>query len=123
MEIDRQIFHLTQVLTHPGTSILVAGDGPLFGAVTLHVLPNLTYGGRPYALIENVITDQNHRGRGIGRNLMNAAIDAARDQRAYKVMLLTGQARAAVTFYEKLGFSADEKTGMILRLEDATVTD
>lgn len=117
LEIDRHILHVTQVLSHPGTSVFVAGGPPLMGAVTLHVLPNATYGGRPYALIENVITDQCHRGQGIGRKLMEAAIAAARADNAYKVMLLTGKTRAASGFYSKLGFSSGEKEGMILRLE------
>ena len=104
------------VLAHIGTSVFGAVHGGNVRAMaTLHVLPNVSYGGRPYALIENVVTDQNHRGQGLARAVMQAAIDAAKAANAYKIMLLTGKANNAVGFYERLGFSGDEKAGMILR--------
>lgn len=34
---------------------------------------------------------------------------------AYKLMLLTGDARGAVGFYEKVGFTGHEKNGLIYR--------
>ncbi|MEO1364479.1 MAG: GNAT family N-acetyltransferase [Pseudomonadota bacterium] len=83
--------------------------------VTLHILPNMTQGGRPYALIENVVTHAEHRGAGHGRQVMEAAVAAAWAADCYKIMLLTGQTAQARGFYEALGFSADEKWGMTLR--------
>ncbi len=104
------------VLTHPGTQVFGAMDGPRLAAmVTLHLLPNVTYGGRPYGLIENVVTARALQKRGFGRAALEAAIDAAWAAEAYKIMLLTGQARGAKGFYETLGFRADEKWGMSLR--------
>ncbi len=107
-----------RLLTHPGTEVFVAdaGDRPL-AAVTLHVLPNMTYGGAPYALIENVVTAADRRGQGLGEAVMAHAVERARLAGCYKVMLLTGRIRGAAGFYEKLGFSGDEKTGMILRFD------
>lgn len=108
-----------EVITHPGTEVLGVFDGEMLVAmVTLHVLPNMTNGGRPYALIENVVTHQAVRKQGLGRMAMQAAIDRACLADAYKVMLLTGKANGARRFYEKLGFSADEKWGMVWRAED-----
>ena len=105
----------TKILKHEGTTVLAAENGiEIVGLVTLHLMPNLTFGERPYALIENVITTSNLQGQGIGRQIMQAAIDLARSQNAYKVMLLTGQGRGAKGFYEKLGFNAEDKHGMII---------
>ncbi|MEX0370881.1 MAG: GNAT family N-acetyltransferase, partial [Tateyamaria sp.] len=87
----------------------------LVAMATLHVLPNVTQGGRPYALIENVVTHAGHRGTGAGRRVMDAAIAAAWDADCYKIMLLTGRTAEARGFYEKLGFVADEKWGMTIR--------
>ncbi|WP_299043736.1 GNAT family N-acetyltransferase [uncultured Tateyamaria sp.] len=102
--------------SHSGTTVLGAFDGDVLTAmVTLHILPNMTHGGRPYALIENVVTHADHRGRGRGRQVMQAAIDAAWVAECYKIMLLTGRTANARGFYEKLGFGADEKWGMTLR--------
>ncbi|WP_085905679.1 GNAT family N-acetyltransferase [Kiloniella majae] len=126
------------LLAHPGTSVIVAVDqeseatagkadkakaarqicAPVCAIVTLHVLPNMTYLGRPYALIENVITSQEYRGQGLGRQVMARAIDMAWEANAYKIMLLTGKGRkdgGTKGFYESLGFSDEDKYGMTLR--------
>ncbi|MCV3270989.1 GNAT family N-acetyltransferase [Roseobacter sinensis] len=104
------------VLAHPGTTIhgALAADR-VIGMVTLHILPNVTWDGRPYALIENVATAGDWRWRGIGRRVMQSAIDHARTQKVYKIMLLTGQKRGARGFYEALGFDCEDKHGMVMR--------
>ena len=108
-----------EILDHPGTSIFVAEEDDLLVAVvSLHILPNMTFGGRPYALIENVITAKTYRGQGWGKKVMEQAIQKAWDADVYKIMLLSSQKRKDGTargFYENLGFSADEKFGMTLR--------
>ena len=90
-------------------------DGCVVAMATLHILPNVTWGGRPYALVENVVTAAKHRGNGFGRETLEAARDAAWAQDCYKIMLLTGQGRNATGFYESVGFSRDNKFGMIIR--------
>lgn len=111
---DRAMFET--VLAHPGTTIHgKEQDGRIIAMVTLHILPNLTYGGRPYGLIENVVTATGVRGQGVGRQVMEHVADTARAAGCYKLMLLTGRGRAAKGFYETVGFTADEKWGMIRR--------
>lgn len=107
---------LTEVLAHPGTCIIGAGeDTRVLSMATLHILPNMTVSGRPYALIENVVTLQAHQGRGFGRAVMGYAQELAWEANAYKIMLLTGRSAAARGFYEKLGYSAGQKWGMVKR--------
>ncbi|MBT8414752.1 MAG: GNAT family N-acetyltransferase [Boseongicola sp.] len=104
------------VLQHDGTFVFGAErDGQIIAMVTLHILPNVTWGGRPYALVENVITSAAHRGKGVARQVMQTAIGAAWSAGCYKIMLLTSQARGAKGFYEAVGFSDDNKYGMTLR--------
>ncbi len=104
------------VLRHPGTTVFAAeSEGRLAALATLHLLPNVTYGGRPYALIENVVSAAAYRGQGCGRAVMEAAIAHAWEADAYTVMLLTGRQLDARGFYERLGFTADAKFGMTLR--------
>lgn len=106
----------TALLAHPGTTVFGSFDeGALAALVTLHVLPNMTRGARPYALIENVASLPRYRGAGHGRDAMQAAIDAAWEAGCYKIMLLTGQNTGARGFYESLGFRADQKFGMQMR--------
>ncbi|MCH2250977.1 GNAT family N-acetyltransferase [Cognatishimia sp.] len=112
----KAIAQFAKVLAHDGTTIFGALSGDQVKAmVTLHLMPNVTYGGRPYGLIENVVTDQEARGQGLAKAAMTAALEAAWLADAYKVMLLTGLGNEAVGFYEKLGFVSTEKAGMILR--------
>lgn len=104
------------ILGHPGTSVLGAeADGRVASMATLHLMPNMTWGGRPYALIENAVTLAASRGRGLGRAVVEAAVRTAWEADAYKVMLLTGRDAGAAGFYEALGFSGDDKHGMTLR--------
>ncbi|WP_300029805.1 N-acetyltransferase [uncultured Roseobacter sp.] len=104
------------VLDHPGTAVLGAfTDTGLVAMLTLHLLPNVTWSARPYALIENVVTRGDQQRRGFGRRVMQAALEAAWDADAYKVMLLTGQKRGARGFYESVGFSAEDKHAMVAR--------
>jgi len=105
-----------RVLAHPGTTVMGAFDrSELAGMATLHILPNMTYGGRPYGLIENVVTAANFRRRGVGRLVLTRLIDMAWEADAYKVMLLTGKAREAHEFYRKVGFDDSDKYGMVVR--------
>lgn len=105
------------VLAHPGTQVLGAFvDGRLVSVLTLHVLPNMTHHGRPYALIENVVTLPEYRGQGYARALFERATEVVRAAGGYKIMLLTGRKNDAKAFYEKVGFDPDEKWGMVMRL-------
>lgn len=104
------------VLDHPGTGVFGAFSGnDLAAMVTLHLLPNVLWSGRPYGLIENVVTRRNFQRQGFGRLAMQAAIDAAWDTGAYKLMLMTGQKRGATGFYEAVGFTGRDKFAMVLR--------
>ena len=107
---------LEQLLLYPGSSILVGirGDA-LVATCTLIVIPNLTRGATPYALIENVVTDARHRKRGYGRLILEAAMAAAWRHGCYKVMLLTGSKDpATLRFYVEAGFE-QSKTGFQAR--------
>jgi GNAT superfamily N-acetyltransferase len=75
-----------------GSAIFVGEmNASLVGSCTLVVLPNLTRGGRPYGLIENVVTHSQFRKRGIGKRLLDVASRAAWQAGCYKVMLMTGR--------------------------------
>ena len=104
------------VIDHPGTCIFGAFlDDRLVSMLTLHLLPNVLWRGRPYALVENVVTLRAYQQRGLGHTVMQAAIAAAWAADAYKIMLMTGQKRGAKGFYEAVGFSSEDKFAMVMR--------
>ncbi|MHA1985540.1 MAG: GNAT family N-acetyltransferase [Promethearchaeota archaeon] len=94
-------------------------DNELVSSCTLSVIPNLTRGGRPYGLIENVVTHAEYRRRGFGTSILQHALEVAWENKCYKVMLLTGSREPAIhQFYEKTGFKMGVKTGFVATASD-----
>jgi len=114
--VEDAVRHWERLSLYPGSGILVAClDETLVATCTLVVIPNLTRGGAPYALIENVVTHAAHRNRGHGKAVLKAATDAAWRAGCYKVMLLTGSKRPeTLKFYHDAGFE-QSKTGFQIR--------
>jgi GNAT superfamily N-acetyltransferase len=93
--------------------------GALVSSCTLAVIPNLTRGCKPYALIENVVTHEAHRGRGYGSEVLRVAKAHAWEQGCYRVLLLTGRKDPeTLRFYESAGFDPHGKQGFVARPED-----
>jgi GNAT superfamily N-acetyltransferase len=113
---DEALAILQRFLCYPGSAILIGeADGVLATSCTLIVIPNLTRGGRPYGLIENVVTHAERRGRGFGRLVLQAATERAWAEGCYKVMLMTGSKKpSTLAFYERAGFEPS-KTGFQIR--------
>ncbi len=108
------------LLTSPLADVLVAQvDGTVAASCLLLIVPNLTRGGRPFAMIENVVTDAAFRRRGLGTRLLALAGDRARAAHCYKIMLATGRTDEAVLrFYEQAGFTRGGKTFFEMRWLD-----
>ncbi|HIZ20985.1 MAG TPA: GNAT family N-acetyltransferase [Firmicutes bacterium] len=103
------------VRAFPGCTVLVAEKGgkPV-STCTVTVIPNLTHGGRPYAVVENVVTDAAFRGRGLASACLKRAEELARQAGCYKMMLLTGSRQGStLRFYERAGYNRTDKTGFV----------
>lgn len=111
-DLARSETSFDQFLRYDGSAIFLGEtDGTLVSSCALVVIPNLTRGGAPYGLIENVVTHQAYRGRGFGTAVLDAAAQRAWDQGCYKVMLMTGSKRPeTLSFYQRAGFE-QSKTG------------
>ena len=90
----------------------------LISACNAVVVPNLTRGTRPYAVIENVVTHADHRRTGVGTKVMRRLIDECIARGCYKVMLMSSAERASVhAFYESLGFDKRSKQAFVLKVK------
>lgn len=98
-----------RLLSDPTAAALVAtaGAGPLgFLAVRLYETPpEPTMVPRRRAHLETLVVAAGARRRGLGRQLVAAAADWARGQRAVEMVLTTWAGNAAAdAFYERLGY-------------------
>ena len=86
--------------------VLVAeDDGRIVGALVLAIVENITRKGTPYAIIENVVVDEDARGQRHGEALIEQAVEEARQAGCYKVSLTSNKRRSeAHRCYERLGF-------------------
>jgi GNAT superfamily N-acetyltransferase len=92
--------------------------GELVAACNAAIIPNLTRGCRPYAVIENVVTAASHRRRGFGAAVLEEAVARCWARDCYKVMLMSASGReAAHEFYEAIGFDRHSKQAFIIKRE------
>ena len=94
--------------------IVAEENGEIVSSCVCVIVLNLTHGQRPYALIENVITDTAHRNKGLATNCLNYAKEIAKRENCYKMMLLTGsKEETTLNFYRKAGYNSNDKTAFI----------
>lgn len=94
--------------------IVAEEDGKIASSCVCVIIPNLTRGQRPYAFIENVITDQKYRKRGLATVCLDYAKEIAQKENCYKMMLLTGSKQeSTLRFYERAGYNRNDKTAFI----------
>ena len=93
--------------------------GQVVSTCYLVVIPTLVYGGRPFGLLENVVTDAAYRRQGLAARLIREAAEIARERGCYKLVLQSGvQRTGAHRFYEQLGFDGDRKRAFVLDLDE-----
>ena len=94
--------------------IVAQEDGEIVSSCVCVIIPNLTHDQRPYALIENVITHEAYRKKGLATACLNYAREIAEKENCYKMMLRTGsKEESTLKFYEKAGYNRNDKTGYI----------
>ena len=93
-------------------------NNQLIATCFLAIIPNFSNHGRSIGYIENVVTDEKWRGKGVGTKLLNEAVAMAKAQNCYKVFLESGITRTgAHEFYKSLGFDDTRKKAFNIRFE------
>lgn len=94
--------------------IVAEEDGKIVSSCVCVIIPNLTHEQRPYAFVENVITDEAYRGKGLATKCLDYAKDIAIRENCYKMMLLTGSKNPkTLDFYRNAGYNSEDKTAFI----------
>lgn len=84
-------------------------EGELLGSLMGIVCHDLVGDCKPFMVIENVVVSSRARRQGVGKKLMHAIEEAARERDCFYIILVSGEKRKeAHIFYESLGYR-DEK--------------
>ena len=98
--------------------IVAEEDGRIVSTCTCIVVPNMTHGPRPYAFVENVVTDSKYRGRGLATACLDKAREIAVANNCYRLILMTGsKLDSTLDFYRRAGYNDNDKTAFIQWLE------
>lgn len=92
----------------PNQELIVAEvDGRVVGTLQLTFIPGISRQGMWRGLIEGVRVDSGTRAMGLGRRMVEHAIERARARGCAMVQLTSDKSRHdAIRFYESLGFEA-----------------
>jgi len=94
--------------------IIAEEDGKIVSSCVCVTIPNLTHNQRPYAFIENVVTNKDYRKKGLATACLNYAKEIAVKENCYKLMLLTGSKKeSTLNFYEQAGYNQNDRTAFI----------
>jgi len=100
----RRVF--AEISGDPRRELLVAEyDGEVVGTVALFIIPNLSHGATPYALVENLVVNHKYRRKGIGKKLMEYTIVRAKQEGCHRIELCSDKKRdEAHRLYRSVGF-------------------
>lgn len=94
--------------------IVAEEDGKIISSCVCVIIPNLTHNQQSYAFVENVVTDEAYRGKGLATKCLNYAKEIALKENCYKLMLLTGSKKDnTLNFYRQAGYNSEDKTAFI----------
>ena len=86
--------------------VAVGNNGQIIGSITLLVEQKFIHNGGKVGHIEDVVTRKEYSGKGVGSALVQKCIEAAKEEKCYKVILDCSLDNIA--FYEKAGFRKHE---------------
>ena len=107
------------ILEDPNHHIIVKElDGQIVSSCVCVIIPNLTRNIRPYAFVENVVTQPDCRKKGYATECLNRARQIAEEMNCYKVMLMSGaKDMETLDFYRQAGYNSEDKTAFIQWLD------
>jgi ribosomal protein S18 acetylase RimI-like enzyme len=105
------------LLGSPGLLVIVAESGSSIASTCmLAIVPSIASGGRPFGVIEHVVTAKTLRRRGLARSVLEHALRLAWSRNCYKVILLSGADRTeAHRVYESVGFRGGVECGFVAK--------
>jgi ribosomal protein S18 acetylase RimI-like enzyme len=108
--------HFAKLKQYPSFRVFVGlVDEAVVGTYALLLMDNMAKRSRRAGVVENVAVHPLHQGRGVGRAMMQHALEQCRQADCYKLTLSSNLKREdAHRFYDALGF---ERHGYSFRIE------
>lgn len=108
--INQELFekHLELILSNPLHKIFIAKEfNKIIGTITILIEPKFIRNCSLVAHIEDVVVDSEYRSNGVGKTLVQMAIDYSKEKGCYKIILDCNDSN--VEFYKKCGFDLRDK--------------
>lgn len=104
IEKARSIY--ARMRSYPDYKVYVAIlGGSIVGTFALLIMDNLAHMGAPSGVAEDVVVHRDWQRKGVGKQMMQFAMDRCRERGCYKLALSSNLKReAAHRFYDNLGF-------------------
>lgn len=99
---DDFIKHLAKIKSK--VFVMEDGEGKIIGTMALLIEEKFIHKLSSVGHIEDVVVDDEYRGKGLGKMLIDYGIKYAKDNGCYKIIL--NCADKNITFYEKCGFKS-----------------
>lgn len=115
-DFEKQETGLVKILSNPeiGEILVLKIDNKIVGMVSLLYSISTALGGK-VAILEDMIIDKGYRNEGFGKELLNEAINFAKDRNCLRLTLLTDfNNDTAINFYQRAGFKKSEMIPMRL---------
>ena len=111
IEINKYINFINHILNENHHIIVVEYDDKIIGSGTLLIEHKMTYNGCKMGHIENILVDENMRGKNIGSMIVNELTKIAKQSKCYRIDLTcTSDLKH---FYIKNGYT-NESTSMTM---------
>lgn len=97
---------LARLRSYPDYRVYLAfRNGRIAGTFAMLIMDTLGSRCAPAAVVEDVVVDESERGEGMGRLMMEFALEKAREAGCYKLVVSSNLGRAdAHRFYDAIGF-------------------
>ncbi len=105
--LEEAVAHFALLRSYPYFQVFVAVLGEtVVGTYELVILDNMAKRGRKSGVVEDIAVHPEHQGAGIGRAMMQHALDQCRLAACYKMTLSSNLKReGAHRFYDSFGFT------------------
>ncbi|MGO9950931.1 MAG: GNAT family N-acetyltransferase [Dissulfurispiraceae bacterium] len=106
LDLEKAEYIFDKMKFYPDYKLHIASiDDCVVGIFALLIMDNLGHMGARSGVIEDVVVRKDLRGQGIGRRMMEFAMERCRDKGCYKITMSSNLLRGGThRFYESLGY-------------------